>query len=547
MSEEGAPDPERRARLAGRRETIGLLGILVLAGALRLVALPACLPYLSYIDEGHILHPVMRVLVEGGWDRGWVHYPSLLINTTALVARIERPLYDATHDIPLRGAIPEGAARFARASSTYDLVGPPGLVLLARAVVLAFGTLLVAATWALARAVLGPAAGLWAALLAAAMPALVTRSSIVIVDTPAAFFAAAALLASVRLLETNGPSAWISLLAGALSGLAFTTKYPSGAVAFAVGAALALGPARRAFLRHAALAAAGFVAAALISMPLLLRSPGVVLRTLRAESLFYSSYTHSPGYLAQALLPGEVGLPVALLAAAGLLVLLLREEKRRVLLVFLAFALPFALSFAWAPFKPFRNALPLLPLACVAAGAALFEIRSSVTPRGAGLAASLAIGLPLAGWSGYQSWKLQDEAATRSDSRIEAVDWLLAHATSGQRLLVAAEAGILPSELRRLPATVEVLPMTDLAAALERADWDLLVAPPVAIDQSPDAAHHDAYRSVEAALTGVTPVFTCGENPVPPFLNYWRGNREKLVVLEHPPRSRQAVGPASGG
>jgi hypothetical protein len=532
MAERSVSVQRSQTSLGRNREVVLLLGILILAGALRVIAVPACLPYISYVDEGHILHPVMRVLVEGGWDKGWVHYPSFLINATALVARAYRPIYDATHGAALPEAIPGDPLDAPRSFSTYDLIGPPELVVLARLVVLTFGVALVLATWALARSSFGAAAGAWAALFAAVTPALVTRSSIVIVDTPAAFFTTAALVVAVRLLDLAGSLLPLSALAGACVGLAFTSKYPSGAVALAVGAALALGPARRSFFRNAAVAAAGFVAAAALSMPLLVHSPGIVLFTLKAEAAFYRSRATPLGYIEGALLPREVGVPLALLGLIGLIMLAFRAETRRFSLVLLAFALPFLLSFSWAPFKPFRNTLPLLPLACVAAGVAMSRLGSTLTRRHVGLVVSIAFGLSTTGWTGWQSWRLQREAATRIDSRIEAVTWLRAHVLPGQRVLVAAEAGILPSELRRFPLTPVVVPVSELAVALSHNEGSLLVVPVVAVEESPDLAFRAAYRDLRQSLAGKKPVFECGEDPVPPFLNFWRGNRPRIEVFQ---------------
>src|SRR5262249_50649574 len=129
--------------------------------------------------------------------------------------------------------------------SLYDFVYPSEVVLIGRLLIALLSTATVLVVGALARRLGGPAAGLIAALFAALCPALVSRGSIVIVDTTAAFCVAGALfLADVVAEEADaGPRLRrFAFLAGAASGLAATAKYTLATVLAAVLVAIWLRP-----------------------------------------------------------------------------------------------------------------------------------------------------------------------------------------------------------------------------------------------------------------------------------------------------------------
>ena len=51
--------------------------ILIAATAVRLPTLTAGLPYMTYVDEGHVLHHVVHLLSAGTWEPSTYSYPSL--------------------------------------------------------------------------------------------------------------------------------------------------------------------------------------------------------------------------------------------------------------------------------------------------------------------------------------------------------------------------------------------------------------------------------------------------------------------------------------
>jgi hypothetical protein len=177
-----SPDsiPAWRVRLAW-------LAILGVAAAVRLPSITAGYPYLNYVDEGHVLHRVEHVLRSGDWDPGWYIYGALPNYAILGAVYLYSPIYRLAHGRSLRNDLPVNHARY------YDRIGPPELLLLARAVglLLSLGTVALAG-WLAAR-LAGTAAGLLAGWLAALLPALVIRGGVVNVDVYATFFVLAAL------------------------------------------------------------------------------------------------------------------------------------------------------------------------------------------------------------------------------------------------------------------------------------------------------------------------------------------------------------------
>ena len=222
----------RYAPAMSRRLSLALwAGVLILALGLRLPPLRADLPYLSYVDEGWVLHPVIHLIGARTWDPGFYTYPSLPLYAIAGAAALYSPVYAAVHGRPLAADLAPDPWRH------YDLVAPVELVVAGRLLCLAVSLGIVVLTGLLARRLAGEGAGLFAALLAALVPALVIRSAIVTVDPWAAFFSLAAIYFAEGAARGGRP--WRdALLSGAMIGCGLTSKYPAVLVALAVVPAL---------------------------------------------------------------------------------------------------------------------------------------------------------------------------------------------------------------------------------------------------------------------------------------------------------------------
>ncbi|HVR97104.1 MAG TPA: glycosyltransferase family 39 protein, partial [Thermoanaerobaculia bacterium] len=296
------------------------IAILLLALALRLPAVSAARPYMTYVDEGNVLHPTARMLRTGGWDPGWYLYPSLPINAIAAGVRLYEPFYEEAHGRPLRQDIRSLDTAY------YNILEPFELLCIGRMVGLLAGLGTVLLAGLLARRLAGPRAGLFAASLAALAPPLVIRSGIVSVDSYAALFVTACLLFTDRTRTSRRPCL-DALLAGAMAGCAFTSKYPTVLVSLAFALTVLLS--RRGWkerLRLWTLGALGAVLGAALTMPALATHPAAVLDGILSQGRIYGELT-SPPLWQQAILRAEWDLPFEhpelgvlylLLAAAGL-------------------------------------------------------------------------------------------------------------------------------------------------------------------------------------------------------------------------------------
>ncbi|MEI6350291.1 MAG: glycosyltransferase family 39 protein [Verrucomicrobiota bacterium] len=441
----------------------GLILLCLLLGLwLRWPSVTAALPYLNYVDEGHILQRVMHVVRDGAWDPGWYNYPSLTIYLISAAVFILKPFYWLIHGQPLE--IPANSARY------YDLVAPVELLLAGRIVVLALslGGIWLAAR--LARKLAGEKAAVFAALIAALTPALVERGGIVIVDTVAAFFSLAALNAA---FETGADEKrkWLwATLCGGFAGLAFTAKYPSGAVILAlvpVVLALSVSWRQKAVLLGAS--GAGLFAGMLLGMPALLFRTGKVARAITVEAGKYSGKT-SAGYGTSLITSNEVGLGLTILAATGLVVLLVRPKSRWVAAGWILYALVFLAPLMHASYQPFRNLEPLVLLGCVIAAALpfLFGFSGRLAVGMAAVTATLSLAAP-----SVSLWRWEKTRRSERDSRVEAIDWLAHHARKGEKTAVSEELVLHPDQLKRIPGKVLVCSMDQIAKRIRdgSADW----------------------------------------------------------------------------
>ncbi len=265
-----------RSRSSTPAYAASVAALLLLATILRITGLGAGLPYSSYIDEGHYLHPTAHMLAndtfEGGSYQNPYEHPSLPYDAIASAAT----LYRLTGGTDIKsGAVATDQSPY------YDLVQPSELILIGRLVILAFSLGTVLLTVLLGARLLGRRGGLIAGSIVAFLPVLVTRSAVVTADPVVTFFTTLTLLLACSLVPGLAPARgnaarprssmlWAGL-AGASAGLAFTAKYPAGAVILVVFTVIALrrdlSPTERAW--HEAVALFSAILAAAVSMPAL--------------------------------------------------------------------------------------------------------------------------------------------------------------------------------------------------------------------------------------------------------------------------------------
>ncbi|HKI04580.1 MAG TPA: glycosyltransferase family 39 protein [Thermoanaerobaculia bacterium] len=423
--------------------------ILIAAAAVRLPTLTAGLPYMTYVDEGHVLHHVVHLLAAGTWEPDTYSYPSLPFYLVAGAALAYSPLYAARHGQPLRADLSPDPMRY------YEILEPTDLLVLGRLVTLAFSLGIVLLAGLLARRLAGPAAGLFAAWLAALVPALVARSSIANINPMVAFFGLAALFFAERARDGGRPRR-DAILAGVMVGLTGATKYPAALICLPVAVAILLADAAwRERLTRLVLAGGSAVAALLLAMPALVLRTGRVLAGLREMSAVYGMQ-EAGSYWDQAVRRGEwdlpldhpeVGIVFLVLAAAGLLAGLSDRRWSKSVWGWLLFGAATALLVAPYKFRAFRNLLTLVPLACVLVALLYAKIRQRAPRRlWVDLAAAvLPIVLFAPALNGYIRHQLGVE-----DSREQAIRWLAEHTGPRDKILFSEEIAILPSRIATL-------------------------------------------------------------------------------------------------
>lgn len=518
------------------RRTLGawfaILLIAVIAGVVRLPTVTAGWPYFNYVDEGYVLHKAVRILKLKSWDPGNYSYPTLPIYAIAGGALAYSPVYAALHDRTLHRDLSPSPAAF------YDVLDPPELLAVGRLLTLLASLGLVAVTGLLARRLAGPRAGLVAAWFAALVPALVIRGAAVSVDPWATLFVIAALFfAEGAEGARRGPRGRRqAALAGAMTGLALTSKYLMGLAALPVALAVLLAEERwPERLRRLVLAGSAALLAAAAAMPALwLRTEGV-LEALATTARGYAqnrigSFWDQAVRRAewdQPLESPEVGIVFLLLAAAGLLAALRDRQLRWTAAGWLLFAGALGLLVGSYAARPFRNLLPLVPLGCVLISLAYARLRERT--RAADLIAVLLPVLLFApALHQYVHHQIEME-----DTRESAIRWLAAHVRPGEEVLFAREIAILPTRIASLPAESAALPWPRVLSRIRRQRFDWLVLGELTGPNGEPRIRPQLRRQI---LRNAELVQRFGDVPTPAGPGRRRGPRQIVYILKRIPR-----------
>lgn len=524
------------------KEAFLWLVLLALAALLRLGPTASSLPYIGSVDEGHILHPAIAILKAKNFDPDIDAYPPLTSYLIVVATKGYAPFYRIFHHHKLRNDLPSDRDFYTSLGENYDLITPPEIIWLGRLVVafLSIGTVMMAA--ALTKLLGGARAGLLAMLFTALSPALVSRGSIVIIDTTATFFALAALYFCHRLrfaAVSKNPAIWRSAaFAGVAAGLAFGAKYTVGVVFVAVVitiATLSLAKKFKAILLF--VAGAGLLGGIFVGVPAAVLHPLKIVEELRTLARFYQTTQSDSAYWCAALSGSEIGLPLMVAGVAGIIWMSWSASTRNVILGWIAFALLLLSAVIWTSFQPFRNLLPLVPPLCIAAS--LFcdqvgryfekrESRSAFVPWLAPVLIAL-VGFSLA-WSSARYLELR---TTQIDSRIRAIDWLREHAAKEETVLGIRELAILPVEWKRIAARSVVVPWFEAADLLERQRFDYVVTGEFDLRYATDPTGWSAYRArwnAKVSPLRVQASFGQVVTPVVPYL--WRTNDERILIMK---------------
>ncbi|MDQ6626523.1 MAG: glycosyltransferase family 39 protein [Verrucomicrobiota bacterium] len=533
----GNPTNAARNRI-GFRAAAGV--ILVCAALLRILPAPAVLPYSDYIDEGYVLNQVIDHLNNRSYDSNYYNYPPLpsyLITGTVLLTG---PVYRAIHGHGFRSDLPRERERRTSLGLNYNLIQPPALILTGRLVAAVLSIATVAVVGVIAWRLAGAVAATFAMVLCAFCPSLVIRGSTVIVDTFATFFAVVSIYFADRLRRATDARAAVrnSVLAGVAAGLAADCKYTAVMVFVVTLLTIVLRAAR---IRGKILLAvtSGFAAtvAAICAAPAIVLQPHKIITELRLVSAFYKTVVLPTTYWQAAWLDYELGVLLVVAAIVGWVFMFLRRDLRITAGLWSIFAVCLIAPLASYAQQPFRNLLPLVPLACVAAGilfAAPFKLSKPLYRwilSGVGVSCAIAITYA----SAKVDWRYTRDRLARIDSRVRAVDWLQHESRPTDRILLFRELVVLPAEQKRIRGIVEEVPWLNVAETMQRKHFDYIMEAEIDFVGT-DNPEWTAYRTaLHERIAALPAVFTVGDMATPIYPHIWRSLDQRIVIRRASP------------
>jgi 4-amino-4-deoxy-L-arabinose transferase-like glycosyltransferase len=412
-----------------RNPRVALMLVMAVATGLRYWGLDRGIPYAVGVDEPEIVERAFAMMKNGTLNPQFFDYGqlTLYIQLAVSIARF------------VVGAITGAWGSLAEATSA-------SFYLWGRAVTAAFGVATVLVVFRIGMR-WGARHALLAAALMAVMPLHVRYSHFVLTDVPLTFFVAVTMLLALGAHERPGLRAFA--LAGAAAGFAAAVKYNGGLALVMPLAACWMTPAARPSRLACSLAAVGAAAAAFfVSAPYtLLDLPGFLDRFARLTAEYrHAAPLYDSGevlYLKHLRL--QFAWPGMLLIGGGVIMGLIRAVRgpgRVPWLIALSFPIPYFFMIAEQRIVYARYLLPLIPMLCIFAAAAVISgvslLRRYQFPRGvrtamiAGLTLAL-LAPPTVTAVGF------NRVHTRVSTVDLAYDWIVTNVPAGSRL--ALEGG----------------------------------------------------------------------------------------------------------
>ena len=421
-----------------RPSRLGLLLVLAVAAALRFWALGHGIPHAVSVDEPEIVERALRMMKAGTLNPQFFDYGQLQIYIQLLVSIVRFIVGSVT------GAWDSLAAA---TSESFYLWG--------RAVTAAFGVATVLVVFRIGLR-WGARHALLAAALMALMPLHVRYSHYVLTDVPLTFFVALTMLMTLTAHER--PAIRTFAIGGAMAGLAAAIKYNGGLALLMPLLACWMTPAARPSRAACTLASIAAAAAAFfIAAPFtLLDLPGFLDRFASLTAEYRNGAPPAePGaiiYLKHLRL--QFGLPGMLLIAGGLVMGLIRAvggPGRVPWSVALVFTIPYFLIVSNQRIIYARYLLPLVPMLCVLAAAAVISgvslLRRYQFPRGvrtaliAGLTIAL-LGPPAVTAVGF------NRIIARTSTTDLAYRWIIENVPQGSLIVHEGNHLVLPATFR---------------------------------------------------------------------------------------------------
>jgi 4-amino-4-deoxy-L-arabinose transferase-like glycosyltransferase len=491
---------------------VALVVVLTMVGGLWLATAANDLPYMHHPDEPVSLRVVDEMIEEGDPNPHFFTYPSLYFYLHA-AAHLDGPLLgwlDGDESPPVTEVI--GTTKTTTPSS----------VMVHRAVSVLMGVIAIVAVYATARLVTRrTGAALFAAAVMATSVTLGVNARLVTPDVVATALVACALWASVRLWLN--PTWGAHVLAGAMVGLAASSKYNAAIVATTVVAAAALSPGLRGqvLCRLKKLVVSGVAAGAafVLTTPYALLDRSVFLEHLRYQRNHYA--TGHPGmdgdsalWYARYLLSTESLLVIAAILGVGMA---LASARWRPVLLLATFPVVYGALAATQAVRNDRTILLLLPSLAVLAGlgGAAFVDRVASDERGSALSSSklLRAGLVLGVVALIaQGARLVDRLNPPTTTWAASREWIEDNIAAGSSIYIEGYSPWVD------PAAYELGSASYLIGvpALLEGDWSYLVVSDRAYSRFVDDPHRfpEYARAYQALFANTTIVATFeGEGP----------------------------------
>jgi hypothetical protein len=526
----------RRSALRRRIWIALAIAIVALGAYLRVRPIPSTLPYSDYIDEGYVLNQTIDHLNRKTYDCDNLNYPPLPSYLTAAALITWNPVYRLLHGHRIYRDLPHESLRKTPLGNNYNLLAPVDLIVAGRIIVAAASIITVIVTGMLTLRLAGSQAALVAMLLASVCSALVIRGSTMIVDSLATLFALGSIFFSEKLRSTASLSmARRYVILGATgAALAADSKYTVGVVIVPLVLVIFTRPfSIREKLKLLALAGVSMAAAAIWCAPTLILQPAKTLAELKLVAELYRNVQLPDNYWGAALSEGELGWALVTCGLGGLVAMLLTRRLRPVAVGWILFAALLILPLVGYKHQPFRNLLPLVPLVCVAAAVLLAsrQVLGGALQRGRIPALAMTI---IAAAISIKAFTLSShyvrDRGSRVDTRVQAIDWLAAHARTGERVLALRELVLVPAELARVPAKVREVSILEGATALGTERYDYIIdaeIEPGALDTPDRLKRVNEFKNAVAALPIVAVV---GTDATPLLPGFWRGWNHRVII-----------------
>jgi hypothetical protein len=217
--------------------------------------------------------------------------------------------------------------------------------------------------------------------------------------------------------------------------------------------------------------------------------------------------------------------------------MLLARRLRPVALGWVLFAVLLLLPLVGYKHQPFRNLLPLVPLVCVAAAILLASrqvlggaLQLGRVPAIAMTSIAAAISIKAFALSSHY---VRDRVS-RVDTRVQAIDWLAAHARAGERVLALRELVFVPAELARIPAEVREVSILEGSTPLATERYDYILdaeIEPGAFDNADWTKRIDEFKNAAGAAPIVAAV---GTDATPLLPGFWRGWNHRVIIRRAP-------------